>query len=367
MAKANLQIGVIYEKRKQTDVANYFYDKSLAFTVSNNSNHSSKNIPPDISYERKIEMSLKMLEDINEKTNPKQVSIVYYNLSMAYTGLNQHNKAIEAAKHSLKLKNSIGFEENLDVNYALIGKAYLRLKNYPLAFSNLNKAKDISTKRHLKTNIYNYLIEGYTNSGNYKKALALSNEFSTFKDSINTINENERIAEITAKYEHEKQEKEILRLQQEKELAIAQENANHWRFALIGLVLLAIVLWLVMLYRNSLKRNKEINAEKELIAQKVARTFVILNNKTKVYLDELTHIQSDGNYLTFYINDTKIIDRNRLKAVLDQLPPNFIRVHRSFIVNTNFITSINSTSLVLNRNTTIPVSRTFKANISQFK
>ncbi len=370
LAKANLQIGVIYEKRNQMEVANFFYDKSLSFTPSNNSNHSSENLPSEISFERKIEMSLKMLESIREKDNPKLASIVHYNLSMAYTGLNQHQKAIEAASRSLNIKKKIGFEENLDVNYALIGKAFLRLRNYSQAFIYLEKAQNISTKRHLKTNIYNYLIEGYSNSGNYKKALALSNEFSAFKDSINTMKENERIAEITAKYEHEKQEKEILRLQQEnqeKELAIAYESTNRWRFALISLVLLSLLIWFISLYRNSLRHNREIKAEKELIAQKVERTYVILNNKTKVYLDELNYIQSDGNYLSFFINDATIIDRNRLKVMLDQLPPNFVRVHRSFIVNTNLITSINSTSLLLNRTITIPVSRTFKSNISQFK
>ncbi len=55
-----------------------------------------------------------------------------------------------------------------------------------------------------------------------------------------------------------------------------------------------------------------------------------------------------------------MIDRNHLKNVSAQLPPNFVKVHRSYIVNKNYIKVINSNSLLLQSNVEIPVSRTFK-------
>jgi DNA-binding LytR/AlgR family response regulator len=58
-----------------------------------------------------------------------------------------------------------------------------------------------------------------------------------------------------------------------------------------------------------------------------------------------------------------MLDRNLLKNVLEQLPPNFTKTHRSYIVNKNYIKTINSDSVVLTPNIEIPISRTFKNNV----
>ena len=61
---------------------------------------------------------------------------------------------------------------------------------------------------------------------------------------------------------------------------------------------------------------KIVEKEKEHIAKKVEEIAVILNNKSKVYLKELKYIKSDGNYLEFITDEKKIIDRNKIKAIL---------------------------------------------------
>jgi DNA-binding LytR/AlgR family response regulator len=115
---------------------------------------------------------------------------------------------------------------------------------------------------------------------------------------------------------------------------------------------------------GSLKRIKIVEKEKEEIAKKVEEVAIILNNKSKVYLDKLKYIKSDGNYLEFITDEKTIIDRNKLKDILDDLPPNFVRVHRSYVINKNFIDALNSTTLYLTPNIEIPLSRTFKSNIA---
>ncbi|MBN4070616.1 LytTR family transcriptional regulator [Olleya sp. AH-315-F22] len=365
LAKVNLNIGVIYEKLDKMDIANYFYDTSLSYSPSsNNSNHSADEVPYNISFEKKVEMSLKMLEDVDVNTDPKLASIIYYNLAMAYAGLNDYKSTLINALRSLEIKQAIGFEVNIDVNYTLIGKAHLRLANYNQAITYLQKAKEESIKRHLHISLYNYLIEAYTKSGNYKKALAISNNFRAFKDSINTLQENDRIAVLTSKFENEKQAQEILELQQEKVLQLAKEEKKQWQYAMFGLVLLLFILWLSKTYMSSVIKRKQAEREKDAIAKKVEKDALILNNKTKVYLAELKFIKSDGNYLELYTDTNKIIDRNKLKNILKILPPNFVKVHRSYIVNKNRIVSLNSVSLTLKCGAEIPVSRIFKNNLA---
>lgn len=128
--------------------------------------------------------------------------------------------------------------------------------------------------------------------------------------------------------------------------------------ALIGLINLFNRL------RKYRARIKQVEYEKLQIAKKVEETAIILNNKSKVYLDKLKYIKSDGNYLEFITDEKTIIDRNKLKDILDDLPPNFVRIHRSYVVNKNFIQALNSKTIFLNPDIEIPLSRTFKTNVS---
>ena len=125
-----------------------------------------------------------------------------------------------------------------------------------------------------------------------------------------------------------------------------------------------ISIWLGRRFLNSQKRIKEVEIEKQKIAKKVEQLALILNNKSKVYLDNLKFIKSDGNYLEFVTDNKTIIDRNKLKTILQELPPNFVKVHRSYIINKNFISAINSAEVTLRENIQIPLSRVFKNNLA---
>ncbi|WP_296319063.1 two-component regulator propeller domain-containing protein [Winogradskyella sp.] len=141
-----------------------------------------------------------------------------------------------------------------------------------------------------------------------------------------------------------------------------------WRTNTAYVIYILSIIGLFKLFQSLKKyrtRIKEVEKEKYQIAKKVERVSIILNNKSKIYLDQLVYIKSDGNYLEFITEGKTIIDRNKLKDVLEELPPNFVRVHRSYVVNKNHIKSQNSTSVVLHPNFEIPISRTFKSNIEK--
>ncbi|MFK8060644.1 MAG: LytR/AlgR family response regulator transcription factor [Polaribacter sp.] len=144
-------------------------------------------------------------------------------------------------------------------------------------------------------------------------------------------------------------------------MAIVKNNL----FSIIALsvVLLAFVLYYFKAYRKSDKKSKIIEEEKEEIIKKIERKNIILSNKQKIYLEDIMYVKSDRNYVEFYYLDKKMIDRNHLKNVLEQLPPNFVKIHRSYIVNKNYIKVINSGFVVLENKIEIPVSRTFKSNL----
>lgn len=128
----------------------------------------------------------------------------------------------------------------------------------------------------------------------------------------------------------------------------------------ISILLLVTVFFLYRKYYRTRTKVAEIIVEKEQIAERVVKKSIELNNKQRVYLEGLKFIKADKNYVEFYTDEKRVIDRNKLSAVLTELPPNFIQVHRSYVINRNFIKSHNSTKVILHPDIEIPLSRTFK-------
>ncbi len=367
LRKAYLQIGVIYSKLNRDDLADYFYNKSLASGAGKHSKNEEDILPTTHDENEKLTMSKKLLSGISDKSNSRLAAIIYYNMAQSYIDLEDYNNIIKYNLESVKIKDRINYMANKDKSYAYIGEAYFNLKNYNLAIVYLNKALKNSQKRQFKLKINDLLYRAYELAGDYKNALRVSTDINKVKDSLNLLEERERIAEITSKFETEKQAKEILLLKQEnqdKELLISIKEKNLWKWTLFALLATIAAVFLGQKLINSIKRLKTVEEEKEQIAKKVEEIAVILNNKSKIYLDKLKYIKSDGNYLEFVTDDKTIIDRNKLKDILNTLPPNFVRVHRSYVINKNFIDALNSKALFLKPNIEIPLSRTYKANLA---
>ncbi len=367
LAKSYLQIGVIYEKLGKLKLADYFFDASLEVSGNTNTKHKVDSTKRGMSSVEKTAASLKMLKELENGENDKLKSIVYYNLGQSLMEEKHYSEAIGHFKSSIKIKKSINFLTNVDKTYFLLGQCYYNNNDPANAIINLNSAKLKSAKRHQKAEIENYLSKSNALKKDYKKALFHSNNYKILSDSIATFKQNERIAEITAKFESQKQANKIIKLQQENqknELEIYKQENLRWRWFIVALATSLIAVWLARRFMQSLKRIKEVELEKEHIAKKVEEIAVILNNKSKVYLKELKYIKSDGNYLEFVTDDKRIIDRNKIKAILEQLPPNFVKVHRSYIINKNFVSAVNRSNVILQTNINIPLSRTFKNNLA---
>jgi DNA-binding LytR/AlgR family response regulator len=92
----------------------------------------------------------------------------------------------------------------------------------------------------------------------------------------------------------------------------------------------------------------------------------VLKDKTVINLSEVIFIESMDHNLTYHFKNRKITERKTIKEFLEKVTnENFIQVHKSFIVNKEYIVTIESNKISMAYGIIVPFSRTFKAKFSK--
>lgn len=80
----------------------------------------------------------------------------------------------------------------------------------------------------------------------------------------------------------------------------------------------------------------------------------------KIVLSEVLYLKSEHVYTEIFLKTNKNqLIRTSLNNIINKLNSNFIRVHRSYVININYIDEMNSASLKINGNI-IPIGSTYK-------
>ena len=80
----------------------------------------------------------------------------------------------------------------------------------------------------------------------------------------------------------------------------------------------------------------------------------------QVKIADILYLEKDGNYITVYLKDKKILIRENMTDIFDIVPEEqFVRVHKSFVVATRHITMIEVHQLVINGEK-IPIGSTYR-------
>lgn len=104
-------------------------------------------------------------------------------------------------------------------------------------------------------------------------------------------------------------------------------------------------------------RERCTTAEEESISVRSERKLY------KIAINDILYIHSLSNYYKIVTADKKIIVYGSLSELEKKLPaPQFLRIHRSYLVATNKIEAVSSTSVVLCR-ISLPVGRKYRSSI----
>lgn len=72
------------------------------------------------------------------------------------------------------------------------------------------------------------------------------------------------------------------------------------------------------------------------------------------------------DYVKIHLVDGKhLLSKITTKGILEILPKEFIRVHRSFIINKNHVNNISTYSVMVN-NIEVPIGKNYKIELQEF-
>src|SRR5690606_16403135 len=152
-------------------------------------------------------------------------------------------------------------------------------------------------------------------------------------------------------------------------LTATSRQKNRSRAFLIGAVLLAgfnvLAYFLIRKFKTKSSQLEEEKSETivrlEELKNIVTKDFIMLQDKTKVYVSDLVYIKSDDHYLHIFLkNEKNYFVRGTLKKMNRELPPNFKRCHRSYIVNENYISRIDRSVVIMTNGSAIPMSKSYR-------
>ncbi|MEP3388782.1 MAG: LytTR family DNA-binding domain-containing protein [Reichenbachiella sp.] len=84
----------------------------------------------------------------------------------------------------------------------------------------------------------------------------------------------------------------------------------------------------------------------------------------RISLTDIFYIKSDADYTEIHLSDKKHLSSETLKNWEEKLGnQRFLRVHKSFLVNTDKIAKLVGNQIHLNDNTTIPIGRAYKEGL----
>jgi two-component system, sensor histidine kinase PdtaS len=211
-------------------------------------------------------------------------------LGNTYAGLQRYNEAEQQYQQFTKMAAHFPpayIQAELPEAYLWIAIFHYERQQYATSRVYIDKAVPILEKKSAipaLANLYLLLAKLDSVGGRYVSAIGNYRKHTVFRDSIFSIAQRHKIAELEVKYESARKDQDIQLLTQRNEQAAFTRNIT-----LAGVVLLLIILGLLYyLYRAKLRSNAQLQSKQREISQK-NRTLQRLLDEKEWLVKEIHH------------------------------------------------------------------------------
>ncbi|MGI9551486.1 MAG: tetratricopeptide repeat-containing sensor histidine kinase [Aurantibacter sp.] len=241
-------IGVVLKAAKRYDEALEVYERVLK-TDSLNTDviMNIGSLYADREELKKAEvLYLKALKIDRENGNERFIASDLENLGNIYNKMELYADALSHHQEALKLREKLPYKVEEALSLSQVGHTHTLLKNHSLAKDFLNRALAVAEETKttkLTRDIYQKLSELYSRKNDQGNAYKYLKSYTVLKDSLLNEESIRQVGELSAKYETEKKDQQIVILAKEKELQEKeiQRQATLKNASIIGAILIALL------------------------------------------------------------------------------------------------------------------------------
>jgi len=116
---------------------------------------------------------------------------------------------------------------------------------------------------------------------------------------------------------------------------------------------------------SKVKNTKSLVQEVTLSKTEEKQKFIFVKSDKKLLklnFDAVNYIEAYGNYIKIY-TDKMILVSETLSHFLEKLPNQFLRVHKSFIINFEKLKLIDGNRIVLQNNSKLPIGKSYRKDV----
>jgi tetratricopeptide (TPR) repeat protein len=239
LTQAYNNTGFIYMKMQVLDSAKYYFDQAIELAI--------------------------------EIENNNALLLAYNNMGLIYKEENQFEKSRNFFRKAYDLAVKHNDQLRISMLYRNMGDLLMAEKHYeqalPLYDSSVIIARAIGSKSSMEET-YLSMSDAFYSMGSYKKSLTYFKLYEAMKDSLFDADKTRKIEEMEARYEKEKNEKEIAI--QKSEIEILSRDLELQRIRqtvlIVGLILsLLLGFYFVVHLRHKMKRNRLIREQEKLL------------------------------------------------------------------------------------------------------
>ena len=321
LAFLNTQLGYVYERRGQLDMATDYALEVLRLGNKLNDKRAKAVAYSDLSnlfwkqskFDKGLEYGLKSVALFEERgLNDLDYDFTLYVVGNNYLGLKNHEKALQYFEHAMSIgerygfynnlsdiyislvdlnaylqkyeaaaeagKNAIKYAELLDNNFMLmrswlaIGKAQHLEGKYISAIESLNKSIEVATENFndefYLSQVYETLGKAYAGNHNYKDAYDAIAKYDNLKAKIFTTESNQHISMLQAEMDVAQKESTI----QQQQTRLNQQRTLQTLMFIIAVLLLLLLAILFQTVKTNKKKNRLLekqNKEKEFLLKEI--------------------------------------------------------------------------------------------------
>lgn len=288
-----MNIGNIYNRQGNLALSKGFYMKALPYMERNARFDTQVNLLNNMGMIEgqmgRYDQAVRYLTKAVEVTRMHQMEYAsancLNNLGIAYTFRKEYDKAFNCISEALRISEKYGDSRGVANSSGDLANIYAERGNHQLAWKYYRDAITLAQKTNytfLLSAIYEKMSDLAVKTSDHKLAYEYHKKFKQLNDSLYNEATSRQVAEMSAKYETEKKDQEIVSLRNENSLKASLAQRRAWITAICIVALIVFVILFILLQKNITEKKRANEALQEKNQLITAQKIEIENQKNEL-------------------------------------------------------------------------------------